>query len=362
MREKNGYELGFVHFLLDRVPYITAFFVSFVLVFIVSFFALRFNHHDLGWNNIVYMLILATVILGLSLLFDYIRQKEFYHQINRVMTDDQAGLEAVVHLRTGTTHEQRALQKILHEQHKTFMDKLYGYRQQQEQHHHFTNQWVHQMKTPVSVIDLLVQQGEQISSVVEARNLFRSIREENERLMRGLDMILQMARLEKFELDVHIESVGLIPIIRHVINLHKKEFIRWSIYPKIIGQETCVETDRKWIAFVFNQLVSNAIKYSKTKPGNKQLLFLVDRVGETCRVRVKDEGIGIAPQDLPRVFDAFFTGENGRLTSESSGIGLFLVKQVCDRLGHRIEMDSQPDKGTTVTLTFSSDSLYRIPK
>jgi signal transduction histidine kinase len=137
-----------------------------------------------------------------------------------------------------------------------------------------------------------------------------------------------------------------------VINEHKKACIRYRIFPKIEAGAEAVwaETDEKWIVFVLGQLVTNAIKYSKPKEGAKTLTVTVRETEDECRVIVKDEGIGIAEQDMPRLFDAFFTGENGRRVSESTGMGLYLAKQICNRLGHRLEVASVLGEGTSVTL------------
>jgi signal transduction histidine kinase len=117
-------------------------------------------------------------------------------------------------------------------------------------------------------------------------------------------------------------------------------------------EEVVVQTDAKWMRFVLNQLMTNGIKYSRNQPGSQTLQIRVfeDEVG--WHVSIRDEGIGIPKEDLPRVFDAFFTGANGREFPESTGMGLYLAKQVCDRLGHRLRLQSEVGEGTTATVTF----------
>jgi signal transduction histidine kinase len=272
--------------------------------------------------------------------------------------------------------------------------------EQSQMHVDFTNRWVHAMKTPVSVIDLLVQQSREVRSADEALPLFDSIQEENERIAHALETMLGMARQERFSLDLLPEQVDLAEVARNVVNKHRKEFIRYSIYPSVEchSPTSIVETDEKWITFVVDQLVSNAIKYtrvsrpasaaaaaataaatatatpaaradhSRSAGSDRRILVLIDQLPagshdhtELARpaltLTVRDHGIGIPIQDLPRIFDPFFTGENGRLAPESTGMGLFLARKTCASLGHTITAQSQPGQGAAMTITFSTTAI-----
>ncbi|MDF2960976.1 MAG: yvcQ, partial [Paenibacillus sp.] len=292
-------------------------------------------------------------------------KRNYFKQLVRLSHEDEGVEAASVVLNAAANREQELVQDLLHSRHGLYMDQLTHYRQQQEHHHHFMNQWVHHMKTPVSVIGLLTQQSRDMETPEQMKELLLSIQEENERLAYGLDMILQMARLEQFELDVQVKRVDLNGLIRSVINDNKKACIRQAVYPRLESREPhmLVETDEKWMRFVFNQLMGNAIKYSRSAAGeqtaSKQLLFTLERNGQGISVHIADEGIGIPPQDLPRIFDAFFTGENGRITAASTGMGLFLAKQVCSKLGHRLSVRSDAGKGSTFTVAFTGDALHR---
>ncbi|WP_409344114.1 sensor histidine kinase [Paenibacillus sp. MBLB4367] len=346
-------------FLQDRFFYIAAFYLALVfVVLVVSLERLRDGFVP-DINNIAYMFVLASVVMLAWLTWDYLRQRLYYRQVASVLSERESDLEAAMRVSDGMTREQLAVQQVLERQYKAYSDELAEYRRQREQHLHFTNQWVHHMKTPVSVIDLLVQQANELPEGTSGAPLFRSIQEENERISRGLEMMLHTARLDHFRLDVRIERVSLLSLVRQVVNGHKKACIRASIFPRVEGDDINVETDGKWLSFVLNQLMTNAIKYSKDKPGSKQLLFTLKIEGTGCRLSVTDEGIGIAEQDLGRVFDPFFTGENGRMVEESTGMGLYLAREVCGRLGHSLQVESELGIGTTVTIGFSTDSIYR---
>jgi len=233
--------------------------------------------------------------------------------------------------------------------------------------------------------DLLVQQSREARSLDEALPLFDSIQEEAERISHALEMMLGMARQERFSVDLAPQQVDLLEVARAVVNKHRKEFIRYSIYPTVEchSSNSTVETDEKWITFVVDQLVSNAIKYTrlrtqpqtvgKTDPDAAagRVWITIDCAAEPAgdlstagtttvtTLTVRDNGIGIPAHDLPRVFEPFFTGDNGRLAPESTGMGLFLAKKVCAGLGHTIKAESEPGQGTAITIAFSNTSITR---
>ncbi|WP_127531767.1 sensor histidine kinase [Paenibacillus kobensis] len=340
-------------FLLDRLPYIAAFYLA--LIFVILVFSLERSRDGYvpGISNIVYMFVLASVVALGWLIWDYARQRPYYRQVADMLAEDKPSAVSIVRVQDGVTREQQAVQKLLAHQHKAFADEIADYRRQREQHLHFTNQWVHHMKTPVSVIDLLLQQAAEQPAAGDDPMLRSSIQEELERISRGLEMMLHTARMDQFRMDVRIDRVPLLPLIRQTINGHKKACIRASIFPRVEGAEAVVETDGKWLAFILNQLITNAVKYSKDKPGSKTLQFTVEPLsGGGFVLSVTDQGIGIAEHDLPRVFDPFFTGENGRLIEESTGMGLYLAREVCGRLGHDIAVESELGSGTTVIIYF----------
>jgi signal transduction histidine kinase len=204
------------------------------------------------------------------------------------------------------------------------------------------------MKTPLSVIQLTVQDEDDPRLV--------SIHEETERLERGLEMVLHAARLESFEQDFAVERVSLRRAVERVVRENKRSFIRNAVYPEVcIDESLAVETDAKWLHFMLNQLLSNAIKYAAGS--HTKIRFEAQELKPgTVRLSICDRGIGIPEADLKRVFRPFYTGENGRKYRESTGMGLYLVQEICKRLGHRVEIASQVGAGTTVTLVFAPGS------
>ncbi|MED0674326.1 ATP-binding protein [Aneurinibacillus thermoaerophilus] len=274
-------------FLCDRLPLLLLYSGSSALVLLFLWLGLHFRGVGLTVSEIAYMAILQAFAAFLYLAYDYIRHRLLYRQLKTSGKD----FDDVLRIMSPVTDEEEALVRRLHDMHRVYATELLKHRQSQERHLEYVQMWVHQMKTPVSVIALLLQQPPDTA--------------EPERIQ--------------------------------------------------------VETDRKWLHFMLQQLISNALKYSRlTGRTGLSLDLRVRREGRAVLLQVEDEGIGIPPEDLPRIFEPFFTGENGRLTKEASGMGLYLVKQVLDRLGHRIEVSSCPGEGTTVTIVFETRSLTKL--
>lgn len=192
--------------------------------------------------------------------------------------------------------------------------------------------WVHQIKTPIAAMDLLLQQGER--GPAAQAELFK--------ISQYVDMALQYVRLDGTTRDLHLSQVSLDQVIRQVVRKYAKLFILKKIRLDFRETGLTVLSDEKWLAFLLEQLLSNALKY--TPEGGQVAIF-----GELGEILViADTGIGIAPEDLPRVFERGFTGQNGRLDKKATGIGLYLCRRVTELLGHTLSITSAPGKGTQV--------------
>ena len=195
--------------------------------------------------------------------------------------------------------------------------------------------WVHQIKTPIAAMDLLLQAGPDRATEMEI---------ELQKIAQYVDMVLQYLRLDSTDKDLVLQRCQLDAVVRQTVRKYAKLFILKKI--QLVFQETKWEvlSDEKWLCFLLEQLLSNALKY--TPEGGKISIFLE---GETNLV-IADTGIGIAPEDLPRVFEKGFTGSNGRMDKKATGIGLYLCRRVTNLLGHTISIASEPGVGTQVLL------------
>ncbi|TCP57961.1 signal transduction histidine kinase [Tumebacillus sp. BK434] len=286
----------------------------------------------------LYDALLTFCLLLLYLAWRYWRLAAFYQRLQSPVSTLDHSIQDL-----GDAPAAEALDELLRTQYRQYQSELHSYERRIRDHVTFINQWVHGMKTPLSVIHLTIQE--------EDEPIFHSIREETERLRQGLETVLYTSRLDAFEHDFHVEPVSLQQLARNVINEHKAYFIRSRIFPELqIPSDLLVYSDEKWLGFLLGQLVTNAVRYSADTGG--KVTLRAHRLGRIAFLEVADQGVGIPVQDHKRVFDAYFTGENGRRFPESTGMGLYLVKQICDRLGHTVELDSEPGQGTTVRLCF----------
>ena len=194
--------------------------------------------------------------------------------------------------------------------------------------------WVHQIKTPIAAMGLMLQE--------DPSQRGRELEAELFRVERYVELVLSYLRLGGSATDYLIREQPLDPILRQAARRYAPLFIRGKVSLELRETELRVLTDEKWLQLVVEQVLSNAVKYT---PGGRVTVWT-----EGNWLMVEDNGVGIAPEDLPRIFDRGFTGCNGRMDKRATGIGLYLCRQICRRLGHTIAVDSEPGRGTRVTI------------
>lgn len=340
--------MKFIDFLKDRIAYIICYFISISLAILVMYLTISIKVLYFPMQNVLYAYIVSVVIFLIFLIYEYSKVKVFYKQLNEAFNSKNI-IESIININETKTIEQKHIANMLKKLHKAYVNKIYKYEEIQKEYSNFINQWVHQMKTPVSVINLILQE----ENASEFKEVFDSIGEENEKISQGLNIMLYNARMNEFNHDFNVEYIDIVLILRKVVNDNKKLLIRNSIFPKIARQTAMVQTDKKWIYFVINQIVINAIKYTSVAIRDKKVInFNIEENDKQIVLSIEDNGIGIPNEDLGRVFNAFFTGKNGRKTSESTGMGMYLAKRICGELGHKLYVESEEGKGTKFFIVF----------
>lgn len=210
----------------------------------------------------------------------------------------------------------------------------------------YYSMWVHQIKTPIAAMNVLLQsyeeEGEEKLSVSDLKlELFK--------IEQYVEMVLTYLRMEEMSGDLSFGEYELDDLIRQAVRKYSKMFIKKKI--SLVYEPVCTKilTDEKWLVFVLEQLLSNALKY--TRKGSIKIYV------EEGRLVIEDSGIGICGEDLPRVFEKGFTGYNGRTDKKSTGIGLYLCKTIMDKLNHRISITSEVGNGTKVSLELCRQEL-----
>lgn len=202
--------------------------------------------------------------------------------------------------------------------------------------------WVHQIKTPISVMQMLLQS--------EDNEEYRALSVELFRIEQYVEMVLNYIRLGSSHNDFVFQEYNLNALIRQSIHKYAAQFIQRKLQLIYKPMDITVLTDEKWLIFILEQLLSNAIKY--TYQGSVTINVTEDR-----KLTVADTGIGIAPEDLPQIFEKGFTGYNGREDKKATGLGLYLCKQAAEKLGISITVQSEPGVGTVFTLDLARKKL-----
>ena len=202
--------------------------------------------------------------------------------------------------------------------------------------------WAHQIKTPIAAMRLTLQSEDTESSRTLSAQLFK--------IEQYAEMVLTFLRLDSDSTDYVIKNYDLDGIVRRSVRKFAGEFIGKKLKLEYEPVRYSVLTDEKWLSFVIEQVLSNSLKY--TARGYVRIYLK-----EPSVLCIEDSGIGIAPEDLPRVFENGYTGYNGRADMKASGIGLYLCRRICENLGHTITVESTVGKGTTVYISLSRASL-----
>ncbi|HBG7285679.1 HAMP domain-containing histidine kinase [Clostridioides difficile] len=331
-------------FLKDYKGYIFIYYIGIVMT-IIYCNLMKF----ISFGESLYILLFSSFILLCFLIYKYYKNRGVYSLFEKGIHSLE---ESFLYL--GSSFLGRNISVILKQQHKLYQSMIQEHKKIHSEHLTFINQWIHQMKTPISVISLQLQdyEGEEVTE---------NIRKEIDRLNKGLDMAMHFARADNFQKDFIVEKAKLNEIVSSIVNEEKRLFIKSGMIPKIqVDKFTYVYTDVKWMKFIIGQLITNGVKYSKDY--SNYLTIKSEENNKYVILSIIDEGIGIVSKDLKRVFDPFFTGENGRKFGESTGMGLYLVKKVCDDLGHKVSIKSEVGKGTEVSIYFNKDvnSLIKV--
>lgn len=233
---------------------------------------------------------------------------------------------------------------------KSMNDHVNSFKTVQKEYKEYVEMWVHEIKTPLAAAKLIISNN--------PSDVTASIQEEIEKVEGYVEQALFYARSTSVEKDYAIKQLELAPLISKVIRRHSKEFIYQKIKITLDDVDKQVYSDSKWIEFILDQILTNALKY--TSPQTGEIHIYTSMTNHMTCLHIQDNGIGIDAKDLPKIFERGFTGQSGRNHELATGMGLYLCKTLCDKLYLYLHADSKLHEGTTITIGFPASDLYKI--
>lgn len=308
-------------------------------------------------QDVVYAAVLDAILLLITVLVGFFRYSSKVKALSNAL---KRPVEEQAQLPEATDDVEMLYQRLLENQSIARSESESSAAIRQSQMRDYYSMWVHQIKTPISAMKLLLEvEREELGQLIcddeQSQYLLSdnmdSFEDELFRIEEYVSMALQYQRVSSTENDFVLEKVSVDGVIRDTIKKYAKIMIRRHIGINYSGTGQEVYTDGKWLAFMLEQILSNAIKYTP------QGVVTIETAEEKDRffVTIKDTGIGIKAEDLPRVFEKGYTGYNGHADKKATGIGLYLCRQMADKLGHTIRMESEIGKGTKVWIGFDLD-------
>lgn len=298
---------------------------------------------------------IPLIIFGLYMagfIYEYQIKKRYYDELQKTIDElDEKYLITEI-MKTPNFIEGKILKNILGQVDKSMHEQVNKYKYLQEDYKEFIELWIHEVKLPLTTSKMIIENNK--------NKVTRSIEEELDSIENYVEQALFYARSSAVEKDYYIRKCNLKDIVNESIKKNKTSLIEEKVDINIHDLDNVVSTDSKWIVFILGQIIQNSVKYR-----NKKSLLNIEVYSEPKKdntvLNIKDNGIGIKKEEISRVFDKGFTGTNGRLAGKkSTGIGLYLCRNLCEKLGVSINVKSTDSVGTVVSLVFPNSSFVRL--
>lgn len=282
----------------------------------------------------------------LLLLWDYHIRSRYYKQLTETFGElDESSYLAEVVPRPDF-YDGKLLHLILKRMGKDMNDKVLNHDIELAEYKDYMETWVHEVKLPIATAKLLISNHK--------NEITLSIEEEIDKVDNYVEQVLYYARSENVEQDYHLEWFSLKSLVIETVKKYARNFIQANVSPQMDDLEYQVLADRKWVGFILGQLIQNSIKYRSESASIR--ISAEETDNHQILLSIEDNGMGIRSEDLTRVFDKGFTGSNIRNTSSATGIGLYLCRKLCLKLGLNITIDSKLSEWTKVTIYFPKGS------
>ena len=309
-------------------------FALFCTVFIVSFALYR-----LPLKAVIYPAMLCALMGAAVAALDYRRMRRRHDQLRQIVERSAELMDGLPAPETIADEDYQRIVRMLFDERSAMEARLAA---RFDDMVNYYTVWAHQIKTPIAAMRLQLQN--------EDSPLSRALSSELLRIEQYVEMVMAYLRLDSDSTDYVFRECALDEVVRPAVRRFAGEFIARRLTLDYEPLNASAITDEKWLGFVVEQVLSNALKYTQTGGVH---IFLE----KPCTLCIQDTGIGIAADALPRIFENGFTGANGRMDRRATGIGLSLCRRICRNLGHGISAESAPDHGTTIRIDLSQRRL-----
>lgn len=324
--------------------------IHLIMVLLVILIMLAFQ---LNQAFILFIITMIVFFISICFLYDYFRQVSFYRFYQKQLEQlDQKYFICELIKEPGFL-DGKILYQSLYTINKSMLEKMNERDVQVNDFKDYVEMWIHEVKIPLAHLTLTVHNHKS--------DVSPQILEQVRKLENQVDQILYYVRCENSQKDYLIKSSSLSKVVKNVIMKNKDYFIHHKLKLSLHDLNKMVLTDSKWLEFIINQILNNSFQYGTHRMESRIDISAVEDNNQVI-LTIMDNGIGICPSDLPRVFEKSFTGYNGRIQKKSTGMGLYICQRLCQRLGHQIHIESVQNEYTKVMIIFHKDHYYDVVK
>ncbi len=323
--------------------------LNILCMFFLAFYLLALGNEA---GSVALILLVWGLLLAAAMIAGYLGRKRYFDRLMETAESlEQRYLIAEV-MEKPVSIQDRQFYTLLRMANKSMMERITSIQHERRDYKDYIEQWVHEIKTPISAIKLICENNRSDAT--------RKVLSELESTERYVEQALFYARSENVEKDYLIKEVPLSQCVHAAIAQNKRILLSNQMSIQTEGLEQTVYTDSKWLEFILDQVLINAVQYRRED--GPSLRIWAEDVQNGVRLCVEDNGIGIDASDLPRVFDKGFTGQNGRSGKKSTGIGLYLCRRLADKLGLELSLMSKRGEFTRVVLCFPKGTFVKVDK
>lgn len=303
---------------------------------------------------IISLSIILIIFYSLLLLIDFYRKKIFYEELLRNIERLDKKFLILETIKEPSFYEGKLLYNALYDIDKSMNEYVKKYKLNIDNFKEYIEIWIHEVKIPLASLILMTHNHK--------NTIDKKVMEQIKRIDSYIEQVLFYVRSENAEKDYLISQNKLAKIVSNIALKNKDDLLENKIDFQVENLNKEVLTDSKWLEFILNQIINNSIKYYDSAKDNNYIKLFAEEEDNYIGFNIYDNGIGINKADLSRVFDKSFTGQNGRIYSKATGMGLYIAKKLCDKLGHKIEIESKEKEYTLVKIFFYKDNYYDVLK